>query len=503
MTFDNSLVFLIGQLHFGAAVALVTVGLYHALLYVHTSRETETLFFALLSVIGGIYLARFLLIAELPRSITDAVLYILVLFTVTCIRSFLQRQESLLVTVFSILCTAVPVALVVAAAFYYPLQQLHTLTLSFLLPLLLYAGYMLIDSVAKRQSGAGTLLCGFLFWSATAGVDVAVIHYPQVRQRLPLGDMPQLHGFGFFVMWLLFWIVLGRVTVDRHKAYVTTTDTVVGQRTRELQTATVALNETMAKLHRAETACSLSARIATRLQQNYYPQKAPLCRPWQIGLVFQPAGEIAGNLYDFYTAGNELQGAALFDVSRHDAVGGLTAVLAKAIIADSFQKPLKLSSVMRKIHQQLTQEAARCASGVRGVLMRISANELECAIAGHTEIVLRVAADSNVRRIGGPRITGSVLALPDQPDQPMQFPTVKLNLKQDDVVVAYSAAVTGVANAQGQQFGFQGIRDSLRLAGGLTAQEIANRLLGDLHRFIGSGQPMADDLTVIVLRYMG
>ena len=129
MIFNNSLWILAGQLQFGAAMALVTVAVYHAAMYVRKPHETATLYFALLSVIGAVYLSGFFAAAlpaygdwsravvVLHRTAVDIALYTLALLTVACIRLFLRRQEPLLLTVFSILCTAVPVGLVVAAVF--------------------------------------------------------------------------------------------------------------------------------------------------------------------------------------------------------------------------------------------------------------------------------------------------------------------------------------------------------------------------------------------------
>jgi sigma-B regulation protein RsbU (phosphoserine phosphatase) len=80
--------------------------------------------------------------------------------------------------------------------------------------------------------------------------------------------------------------------------------------------------------------------------------------------------------------------------------------------------------------------------------------------------------------------------------------TGQLLLKPGDRLVLYTDGVTDAIDESGRFFSEASPRETLRSARGLGCKEVIERVLEQVHRFSG-GAPQADDITLLVLGYVG
>jgi len=75
-----------------------------------------------------------------------------------------------------------------------------------------------------------------------------------------------------------------------------------------------------------------------------------------------------------------------------------------------------------------------------------------------------------------------------------------ISLESGDIIVAFSDGVSESMNLAGDDFGDNGIEESVRRNLNSAPAEILDRLLADVRAFSQGTQPH-DDLTALVLRY--
>lgn len=497
-------------LNMGISLVMLVIGLYHLWLFLKRPQERENMYFALLNIAGAIYLVNFF-VTLLPgwefwtisftlfqRIVANAMIYVIVFASAFFVRSFLQRREPMVLQILVVLLSAVPVVMSFVLPDYQALRSMRPVMLSFALPILVYILYMLAASAVHRRRDSLVLLLGISPLLATAVADIIIHNY------LHMYHMPYIGGFGFPLMILsLLFILAGRFAEARSQAedLNINLEQKVEQRTEELQNTNRALEDTLSQLQAAQAIAAKDMQMAVRVQQSFYPSASPQLPPWQTGLVFQPASGVAGDLYDFFLEDDSLKGISLFDVSGHGISSGLVAMLAKSIIARSFQAGAgqKLPRILQNINTELIQEKGEIENYMTGVLLRLRDTTVEFVNAGHTELLLREARNSKLHRVSGGGAQGSIVGVPDLPTS---YPALRFTMAPGDLLLMYSDALIESVNPQGQQYGLDGVMHTLALAGGLSAQDVADRLEADLRRFVAHDQPLKDDLTIITLRRM-
>jgi sigma-B regulation protein RsbU (phosphoserine phosphatase) len=83
-----------------------------------------------------------------------------------------------------------------------------------------------------------------------------------------------------------------------------------------------------------------------------------------------------------------------------------------------------------------------------------------------------------------------------------KFVEQSLELSAGDTLVLFSDGVTEAADAAAEQFGEERILSTLSAARFLPVSEIVDRLLAEVRAFAGE-EAQADDITILVVRYVG
>ncbi len=520
--------FLANYLNMAISLVMLVISLYHCWLFLKRRRERENLYFALLNLAGAMYLTNFF-VTLLPgyaewtlsftlfqRVVANSMIYVITLFTALFVRAFLRRDEHPLVRWLVLILVGIPIVMSFLLPDYHALREMRALMLSFILPVLLYIVYMVVKAAVRRQRDALVLLIGISPLFITVMADIVIHNYMQ------LYHLPYIGGYGFPLMILaLLFILAGRFAEARNEAedLNINLEQKVEKRTEELAHTNLTLQATLDQLQVAQHIAAKDMAMAVRVQQSFYPERAPRTHRWDTGLVFQPANGVAGDLYDFFIEGKELYGTALFDVSGHGISSGLVAMLAKAIIARNFirRNGDRLSSITHSINSELISQKGEIENYVTGILVRMD-DEGQSALvefvnAGHTQPLVAKAGTGKIHDLGSHSRQGSILGIPDLPTQ---YPTMRMKMEPGDVLLLYSDALSETMNHEGREFGSEGIRQALgavvtkEKAGGgeapvnstPAAQQIADSLEAAVRRYAGlkSDEPLKDDLTIIVLR---
>lgn len=283
----------------------------------------------------------------------------------------------------------------------------------------------------------------------------------------------------------------------------------VEARTRELESVlaeqdglSVRLSETSAGLQAASEAAAKDMRIATQVQQGFFPNVAPRTDQWEAAFAFLPASGISGDFYDFYMRGSRLDGLVVGDVSGHGIASGLITVLARSFFHRNFYelKQRSLGAVLEAINDELIPELSSVENFITAVLLRLDDDgTVEYASAAHTEILyksvdkLRVVPlkPRSVADYKGPPLGREGIESP--------YKSVRFALKPGDAILIYTDGIDEAKNVDGEPFGMEGVREAFTTAPAGDAAGMLDFVMGEW-RFHVSGTKIADDATAIILK---
>lgn len=235
-------------------------------------------------------------------------------------------------------------------------------------------------------------------------------------------------------------------------------------------------------------------RIAAQIQQALLPPRR------RVGSFFEAAGaaipcrEIGGDFLDYLDLPGGSMGFALGDVAGKGAPAALLAAVVQGIFTAQLEDAQSPAVTISRMNRALVRRAieSRFATVAYSVLSRDG--KLVSCNAGHNPPLI-VSRDGTIRRL---EKGGLVLGLFER----ATFEEEELQLQAGDALILFSDGVIETVNPADQEFGEQRVMASVSSATHLTVEELLDKILSDVTAFAG-GRPQADDVTVLVTRYLG
>jgi ligand-binding sensor domain-containing protein len=232
-------------------------------------------------------------------------------------------------------------------------------------------------------------------------------------------------------------------------------------------------------------------------QMAIMPQHDPDVPGYDVSGACLPASEVGGDFYDHFWLDGE---PGRFCLVVGDAAGkamkaAMTAVMSDGMVASIAPAGGDAAKIMtalnRALHGKVGEKmfVAMCLA-----LLDPESGELEVAVAGLCEPLLRSATGTETLSPPGPR-------LPLGAFPATAYRTSTRTLREGDVVVLFSDGVPEARGPGGEPYGYDApahLLASLDTAA-LSARDIKQALLADLHRFTAGTRP-SDDVTVLVLK---
>lgn len=490
------------------AAVMIVVACYHFFLYAMRRKDRENLLFALINLFTAVYLSNFFL-TELPgmppdrlsflafqKIVANALPFVLSFMMCSFVKVMLARSERRSVSLARFVCLAVPLAAIFFAGDYGALRLMRGWTQLFLLPPVFYVLYMAFDSLLKKNEDAPVLLWGLSPLAVSILLDIGL------HEGLKLYNVPYITSLGWqMVVLSLLFVLAHRFANARTGIEVLnlTLEEKVEDRTRELSNANLLLTETNNDLVEARAKADRDMKMAAFVQQSFFARKPPTVSGWDLSFVFLPMSGVSGDLYDFYTDGDALNGVGLFDVSGHGIASGLVTMLAKNIIFREFREGLDdlLPEVMSRIDRKIISEKGTVENYLTGLLLRMKGNRVEYVNAGHPDLLFRSGKSGRVQavRVDGKDPKGRMIGIDGLSDG---FGAIGFSMSEGDSLLLYSDCLAEARNSTGEEFGPDRIMEVFSRSGTGSADDRLGSFLAEFRNFTGS-VPLNDDLTVIVL----
>ena len=261
--------------------------------------------------------------------------------------------------------------------------------------------------------------------------------------------------------------------------------------------------------------------IGSQVQRHFLPVQLPAPPGVDLDALLHPARQVSGDFYDAFPVSG---GLGIFFVVADVCDKGVGAALFMALFRSLIRASAdpvsggaaRITGARRSAVAQALQQAtpgdllARVAGFTSDYIARVHdrANMFATAFLGYLDLVaarvdylnaghepaLLLEPSGGVRELGP---TGPALGL--MPDA--EYRTGAVQLEPGQLLLVYTDGVVEARDPSGAAFGAEQLRSAV--AGGApTAAELHRRLLASLDAFT-QGEPRADDVTLLTLRWVG
>ncbi len=263
--------------------------------------------------------------------------------------------------------------------------------------------------------------------------------------------------------------------------------------TLALEASTVLENTKLLEQEREKGLLEQEIGFARKIQQNLLPHKFPDAGWFCAAGSSLPSAEVAGDYFDIHQIGPDLWAAVIADVSGKGVSSALLASLLQGAFLLGSELEVPLDALLAKMNHFLMERAQREKYATLFYATVRSSGALAWVNAGHCAPFL-VRADGELRTL---HTTGTPVGL----IRKAQFEVEHLQLAPGDKIIAYSDGLSEAENANKETFEPK-LNAAVRTFTKLSAREIHDRLIEEVVQF-HEGEPLRDDVTVLVLEYRG
>ncbi len=239
--------------------------------------------------------------------------------------------------------------------------------------------------------------------------------------------------------------------------------------------------------------------VAREIQMSIVPKLFPAFPErgeFDIFAVIEPAREVGGDLYDFFLLDDDHLCFTIGDVSGKGVPASLFMAVTKTLIKAKASLLAKPDQILYQVNNELCRDndSGMFATIFLGILT-ISSGEMVFSNGGHN-IPFLLKADGEVKAL--PKLPGMALAVMD--DAP--YVCAGMPIGAGDSLILYTDGVTEAMNQAGELLQEENLVGILQRFSGATAQDTVRYILDETRRFT-SGAMQSDDITIVVLKYLG
>ena len=234
-------------------------------------------------------------------------------------------------------------------------------------------------------------------------------------------------------------------------------------------------------------------RIAAEIQQSLLPKPRASMGFVEAAAASLPCRSIGGDFFDYLDEPGTSFGFTLGDVAGKGPPAALMSALMQGMFASEAQYADGPASAVTHMNRALCRRGleSRFVTLMFGIVTADGA--LSYCNAGHNPPL--VVGRSGLRRLeeGGP-VVGLLEFAP--------YGQGQITLDAGDTIVVFSDGVSEALDSAGEEFGDARLQEVAEAAMGRSAQTLVDGIIAAVRDFT-KGAPQSDDITVMVIRYLG
>ena len=262
-------------------------------------------------------------------------------------------------------------------------------------------------------------------------------------------------------------------------------------------------------------------RIARQIQMSLLPQGPLKLEGLSVTAHCEPAREVGGDYYDYLPLGDRRVGIIIADVAGKGTSAALYMAELKGLMLSLSQLHASPRELLIAANRIIAQHLdARSFITMTYAVVDMCTRTLTYARAGHCPLVYLPGSGSAEQVAGDRTIVGGVatqvaaskraqIQAPDglvlglKIDNGQRFESLLEEVTQPlgagDVVLLFTDGVTEAMDEAGEPFGEERLAALLEEHGDLPFEELRERILREIHAFVGSAG-LHDDLTLVLLK---
>jgi len=261
-------------------------------------------------------------------------------------------------------------------------------------------------------------------------------------------------------------------------------------------------------------------RIARQIQMSLLPQGPLKLNGLSVTAHCEPAREVGGDYYDYFTLADNRVGIIIADVAGKGTSAALYMAELKGLMLSLTQLHASPRDLLIRANRVIAQHLdARSFITMTYAVVDLCARTMTYARAGHCPLIYLqggTGKGEGARTEPGEGVSakgqeehrvqvqvpdGLVLGL--KIDDGERFESLleerTLRLGTGDVVLLFTDGVTEATNAAGEPFGEERLAALVAAHGDLPFEELRERILREIRAFVG-GAALQDDLTLVLLK---
>ena len=236
--------------------------------------------------------------------------------------------------------------------------------------------------------------------------------------------------------------------------------------------------------------------VAREVQRKILPSKNPNYEGLSISTIFIPAFEVGGDYYDFFEIDKYTFGFVIADVSGKGISAAFIMAEVKGIF-ESLSKTIKTpKNILIKANEilQRTLDRKNFVSAAYGFI-DLQNETMLISRAGHCPIIL--LRDNSIENL---RPSGIGLGLNFSDHFSNTLEEIKIDLKENDIIVLYTDGITEAKNKLLEDFGSDLFEKILIENCDKDADYISNKVIREVTLF-SQNHPQHDDITLVILKW--
>jgi len=262
---------------------------------------------------------------------------------------------------------------------------------------------------------------------------------------------------------------------------------------------TILVFKTEANLELQNKKLEKEIKMASVIQQSFFKQDTTSFVNYSVAYYSRPMAGVSGDIYDFYSTNNQLEGIGIFDVSGHGISSGLVTMLVKNIIHQEFHKKKKhceLWEILNSINDRVITEKGDIENYLTGILLRVMDEKLEIATAGHPMPIIYHHETGKCEFLTQNKHSIGVIGLPEMP---VYYYSDFIDFNKGDEIFLYTDGITDMENMEGKAFGADRLLEIVQRVCDLTVEQQVKEIASEI-KLYRNEKPQNDDITFVILR---
>jgi sigma-B regulation protein RsbU (phosphoserine phosphatase) len=235
--------------------------------------------------------------------------------------------------------------------------------------------------------------------------------------------------------------------------------------------------------------------MARNIQEGLLPKQVEVLPGYEVAFAWRAAREVAGDFYDCFLLSQERMAVVVADVSDKGAPAAIFMAVARSLLRGNAFAPDSPDKTLYRTNRMLIEDASGGIFVTLYYAVFEPGGRMLGVNAGHNlPLLYRAQTDHWEWLPRGGRPLGWFEDLPLRVDE--------YQLAPGDVVVFYTDGLTEAENARQEPYSEERLATVVAENAHGAARQIQTAIMDSVGRFVGRA-PVFDDLTLIVVRYVG